>query len=123
MVPRYERFMDRVKRSPKYQIVIPKGVPGGTGSTARARGGGVAPPRPYRANIHGTSQGDARPFTHPRLRRSSASLTGSFEGPQRNAVDSSSWIKYFADGPNAEFFEAAILEAGSLVVPSISIST
>jgi hypothetical protein len=36
-------------------------------------------------------------------------------------VDSSGWIEYFADGPNVEFFEAAILDAGSLEVPSISI--
>jgi len=32
-------------------------------------------------------------------------------------VDSSGWTEYSADGPNAEFFEAAVLEAGSLVVP------
>ena len=43
------------------------------------------------------------------------------EVPQKNVVDSSGWIEYFADGPNAGFFEAAILDAGSLVVPSISI--
>ena len=43
------------------------------------------------------------------------------EVPQKNVVDSSGWIEYFADGPNAEFFEAAILDASSLVVPSISI--
>jgi predicted nucleic acid-binding protein len=36
-------------------------------------------------------------------------------------VDSSGWIEYFADGPNAGFFEAAVAEADSLVVPSISI--
>ncbi len=36
-------------------------------------------------------------------------------------VDSSGWIEYFADGPNADFFEAAIEDSGSLVVPSISI--
>ena len=36
-------------------------------------------------------------------------------------MDSSGWIEYFADGPNAEFFEAAILNASSLIVPSISI--
>ena len=36
-------------------------------------------------------------------------------------MDSSGWTEYFADGPNAEFFEAAILDASSLVVPSISI--
>jgi toxin FitB len=41
--------------------------------------------------------------------------------PQKNVVDSSGWLEYFADGPNAEFFEAAILDASSLVVPSISI--
>jgi toxin FitB len=43
------------------------------------------------------------------------------EVPQKNVVDSSGWIEYFADDPNAEFFEAAILEASSLIVPSISI--
>ena len=41
--------------------------------------------------------------------------------PQKNVVGSSGWIEYFADGPNARFFEAAILDASSLVVPSISI--
>ncbi len=41
--------------------------------------------------------------------------------PRRNVVDSSGWIEYFADGPNAGFFEAAIADAASLVVPSISI--
>lgn len=39
----------------------------------------------------------------------------------KNVVDSSGWIEYFADGPNADFFEAAIEDAASLVVPSISI--
>jgi toxin FitB len=43
------------------------------------------------------------------------------EAPQKNVVDSSGWIEYFADGPNAGFFDAAIVDAGSLVVPSISI--
>ena len=43
------------------------------------------------------------------------------EVPQKNVVGSSGWIEYFADGPNAEFFEAAILDASSLIVPSISI--
>ena len=41
--------------------------------------------------------------------------------PEKNVVGSSGWIEYFADGPNAELFEAAIADAGSLVVPSISI--
>jgi uncharacterized protein with PIN domain len=43
------------------------------------------------------------------------------EVPQKNVVDSSGWIEYFADGPSADFFEAAIVDASSLVVPSISI--
>lgn len=41
--------------------------------------------------------------------------------PANNVVDSSGWIEYFADGPNADFFETAIEDAVSLVVPSISI--
>ncbi len=40
---------------------------------------------------------------------------------ERNVVDSSGWLEYFADGPNAGFFELAIGEEASLVVPSISI--
>lgn len=36
-------------------------------------------------------------------------------------VDSSGWIEYFADGPNASFFEGAIQDAGSLVVPAITL--
>lgn len=38
-----------------------------------------------------------------------------------NIVDSSGWLEYFADGPNAEFFAAAIEDTPRLVVPSISI--
>ncbi len=41
--------------------------------------------------------------------------------PTNNVVDSSGWIEYFADGPNADFFEAAIEDASGLVVPSICI--
>jgi hypothetical protein len=37
--------------------------------------------------------------------------------PQKNVVDSSGWTEYFADDPSAEFFEAAILGASSLLVP------
>lgn len=42
-------------------------------------------------------------------------------GGEARVVDSSGWIEYFADGPNAPFFETAIEDAGSLVVPAISI--
>lgn len=38
-----------------------------------------------------------------------------------NVVDSSGWLEYFADGPNADFFAAAIENLSELVVPSISI--
>jgi predicted nucleic acid-binding protein len=38
-----------------------------------------------------------------------------------NAVDSSGWLEYFADGPNADFFAPAIEDTGELIVPSVSI--
>jgi len=38
-----------------------------------------------------------------------------------NVVDSSAWLEYFADGPNAAFFAAAIEDKARLVVPSIVI--
>jgi len=38
-----------------------------------------------------------------------------------NVVDSSGWLEFFADGPNAAFFEKAILATDELVVPTISL--
>ncbi|MGE5528749.1 MAG: type II toxin-antitoxin system VapC family toxin [Patescibacteria group bacterium] len=38
-----------------------------------------------------------------------------------NVVDSSGWLEFFADGPNAGFFAPAIENTAELVVPSISI--
>lgn len=39
-----------------------------------------------------------------------------------NVVDSSGWLEYFADAPNADFFAPAVESANELVVvPSISI--
>ncbi|NIR89888.1 MAG: type II toxin-antitoxin system VapC family toxin, partial [Gammaproteobacteria bacterium] len=38
-----------------------------------------------------------------------------------NVVDSSGWLEYFADGPNADFFAPAILDAEDLLVPAISL--
>ena len=38
-----------------------------------------------------------------------------------NLVDSSGWLEYFADGPNADFFAAAVEDLDDLVVPTISI--
>jgi predicted nucleic acid-binding protein len=37
-----------------------------------------------------------------------------------NVVDSSGWLKFFADGPNADFFASAIENIPELVVPSLS---
>lgn len=36
-----------------------------------------------------------------------------------NLVDSSAWLEYFADGPNARFFAPAIQRAEVLIVPTI----
>ena len=38
-----------------------------------------------------------------------------------NVVDSSAWLEYFADGPNASFFAGPVEDTDSLVVPSISL--
>lgn len=38
-----------------------------------------------------------------------------------NVVDSSGWLEYFADGPNAGFFAQALEKIEELVVPTISI--
>ena len=38
-----------------------------------------------------------------------------------NVIDSSGWLEYFADAPNADFFSPAIESFSELVVPSISI--
>ena len=38
-----------------------------------------------------------------------------------NAVDSSAWLEYFADGPTASFFAPAIENVEELLVPAICI--
>jgi len=38
-----------------------------------------------------------------------------------NVVDSSGWLEFFADGPNAAFFAASIIDTDRLVVPTISL--
>ncbi len=38
-----------------------------------------------------------------------------------NIVDSSGWLEYFADGPNAGFFAPAIQKLDELIVPTVSI--
>jgi toxin FitB len=36
-------------------------------------------------------------------------------------VDSSGWLEYLGNGPNADFFAAALADTGSLIVPAISV--
>lgn len=38
-----------------------------------------------------------------------------------NIVDSSGWLEYFADEPNAEFFAPAIINLTELLVPAVTI--
>jgi predicted nucleic acid-binding protein len=38
-----------------------------------------------------------------------------------NVVDTSGWLEYFADGPNAAFFAPAIEKPSDLLVPTISL--
>jgi len=38
-----------------------------------------------------------------------------------NVVDSSGWLEYFADGPNADFFAAPIGDTSELIVPTLSL--
>lgn len=38
-----------------------------------------------------------------------------------NVVDSSGWLEYFAEGPNAGFFAPAIEKTLDLIVPSVSL--
>ncbi len=37
-----------------------------------------------------------------------------------NIVDSSGWLEYFADGPNADDFAAPLMETDKLLVPTVS---
>ncbi len=38
-----------------------------------------------------------------------------------NIVDSSGWLAYFADEPNAEHFQVPLKDSASLIVPSVTI--
>ena len=38
-----------------------------------------------------------------------------------NIIDSSGWLEFFADGPNAMFFAPSIIDVKHLIVPAISI--
>lgn len=38
-----------------------------------------------------------------------------------NVIDSSAWLEYFADGPNAGEFADVVTDTGNLLVPSITL--
>lgn len=38
-----------------------------------------------------------------------------------NVVDSSGWLEYFGNGPNAAFFAEPLLQVDELIVPAISL--
>jgi predicted nucleic acid-binding protein len=38
-----------------------------------------------------------------------------------NVVDSSGWLEYFANGPNADFFAPAVERTSELIVPTLSL--
>ena len=38
-----------------------------------------------------------------------------------NVVDSSAWLEFFADGPNADYFAPAVEAVDELVVPTINL--
>ena len=38
-----------------------------------------------------------------------------------NVVDSSAWLEYLADGPNADFFAAPIEASAELLIPTVSL--
>jgi toxin FitB len=38
-----------------------------------------------------------------------------------NVIDSSAWLEYFADGPNASYFAPAIQNTAELLVPTITL--
>lgn len=43
------------------------------------------------------------------------------EQPELHVIDSSGWLEYLADGPNADWFAPSIENTAGLVVPSLSI--
>jgi len=36
-----------------------------------------------------------------------------------NVIDSSGWLEYFTDGPNANYFKPGIKDEGRLIVPTV----
>ena len=38
-----------------------------------------------------------------------------------NVVDSSGWLEYFAEGPNARHFATVVRDSGELIVPTVTL--
>lgn len=38
-----------------------------------------------------------------------------------NVIDSSGWLEYFADGPNASFFSGPLQKTSEIIVPTITL--
>src|SRR5207247_1764056 len=62
--------------------------------------------------------GEIRP-SHAGLSERDRHARATREGPHVNVVDSSAWLEYFADGPNAKAFALAIEKTAELLVPSL----
>lgn len=61
------------------------------------------------------------PALDARLPQGHRHLRAARRGPGLNIVDSSAWLEYFADGPNAAFFAPALEDSAKLIVPTITI--
>lgn len=54
-------------------------------------------------------------------RRKKSELSPRYNANRFNVVDSSAWLEFVDDGPNADIFEDVILMVDNLIVPSIVI--
>lgn len=94
--------MDTVTISPKFQVVIPKDIR----TRLKLRAGQKVHAMVYEGRIELVPVRPARQLKRlpPRDRHDGVARAR----PDVNVVDSSGWLEYFADGPNAAFFTAAI---------------
>ena len=108
--------METTSVSSKYQVVIPQRIrdqlkiqPGQrmqvliVGNTIQ-----FVPVRPMR-EYRGIAQ--RHRYGCPKRRR----------GPDVNVIDSSAWLEYFADAPNAEFYAEPLEDIDSVIVPTVVI--
>ena len=113
--------MQPVKVSPKYQVVIPKRVRESV-NPARAAPAGHTLRRPHRTGARRGHRADARlPGGHgPAYRARARPGVLRVAADELNLVDSSGWVEFFTDGPNAPAFAAPLADPDRLVVPTVS---